>query len=261
MENTVNKNQNFFAEAGKRAVLFLHAYTGTPNDVRAVARSVERLGYTVYAPLFTGHGTLHPEDILAAGPQDWEKDAKDALAFLEAKGFQEIAVFGLSMGGVFATHLVENHPKVIGGGTFCSPVIPHSEHRISKNFLAYCEQVLRYAKTDEGELTARLAEMAKQNEAQLTAIFDFSGATAKRLPEVTKPMFLAQAGQDQMIDPQTVYQMGAALSQSPHEIHWYPAAKHVITVGSERKALEFDLHQFLTKLPWSVPLNDETNKR
>ena len=44
----------FFFEAGPRAVLLLHAYTGSANDVRLLRRFLERNGYTVYAPNFTG---------------------------------------------------------------------------------------------------------------------------------------------------------------------------------------------------------------
>lgn len=46
-------------------MLLLHAYSGSPNDVRMLARYLEKSEYTVYAPLFTGHGTLAPQDILA----------------------------------------------------------------------------------------------------------------------------------------------------------------------------------------------------
>jgi esterase/lipase len=36
----------------------------SPNDVRMLARFLEKLDYTIYAPLFTGHGTSDPLDFL-----------------------------------------------------------------------------------------------------------------------------------------------------------------------------------------------------
>ena len=54
-----------YGKHGKRAVLLLHAYSGSPNDVRMLCRFLEKSEYTVYAPLFEGHGTLDPEDILS----------------------------------------------------------------------------------------------------------------------------------------------------------------------------------------------------
>ena len=46
-----------YIKKGKRAVLLFHAYTGSPNDVRMLARRLERENYTVLAPMFSGHGT------------------------------------------------------------------------------------------------------------------------------------------------------------------------------------------------------------
>ena len=43
----------FLFEHGLRAVILLHAYASGPNDVRLLARTLERENYTVFAPLFT----------------------------------------------------------------------------------------------------------------------------------------------------------------------------------------------------------------
>jgi Esterase/lipase len=44
----------FFFEQGPQAVILLHAYSGSSNDVRLLARFLQRHDYTVYAPIFTG---------------------------------------------------------------------------------------------------------------------------------------------------------------------------------------------------------------
>lgn len=98
--------ESLFLPHGKRAVLLLHAYSGSPNDVRMLARFLEKLDYTIYAPLFTGHGTSDPLDILHEHSEQWWQDSQEAVEFLQSKGFQEIAVFGLSMGGTLATRLL-----------------------------------------------------------------------------------------------------------------------------------------------------------
>ncbi|GAB7168388.1 hypothetical protein TUA1478L_03840 [Lactiplantibacillus plantarum] len=40
----------FFFEHGQHAVILLHAYAGSANDVRMLARALEREDYTVYGP-------------------------------------------------------------------------------------------------------------------------------------------------------------------------------------------------------------------
>src|SRR5690606_37594541 len=96
--------QPFTFEAGKRAVLLLHGFTGNSADVRQLGRFLEKNGYTSHAPQYKGHG-VPPEQLVHTGPDDWWKDVLDGYQFLKGKGFDEIAVAGLSLGGVFSLKL------------------------------------------------------------------------------------------------------------------------------------------------------------
>lgn len=133
------KIEPFYSKVSNKAVLLFHAYTGSSNDVRALARRVERAGYSVYAPMFTGHGTNDPMDILEQTSDVWWQDAKRAIDFLKEEGHTQFAVFGLSMGGLFAMKLLETYPDLfVGGGAFSS----HLTQRIQPIFtliLKYCE--------------------------------------------------------------------------------------------------------------------------
>ena len=53
------------------------------------------------APHYKGHG-VPPEELLETGPQDWWKDVMRGYDRLKAEGYEEIAVAGLSLGGVFS---------------------------------------------------------------------------------------------------------------------------------------------------------------
>lgn len=250
----INKNQELtcFFENGKRAVLLLHAYTGTPNDVRMTARFLEANHYTVLAPLFTGHGTLDPEDILKISPDIWAKDVEKSLDFLKEKGYQKVAVFGLSMGGIFAMNqLRKEDESVIGGGAFCSPITPNSENQILPNFMKYCQLVFQKQRLDSDEIKHKLQELEPKIAHQLTQIEQISREVYRELPRIKKNIFLAQAGQDEMILPQDVYRTAENLKESEVTLHYYPKATHVITIGKERKKLEKDLLTFLDFLPWN----------
>ena len=73
----------FFFEAGKRAVLLLHGFTGNSSDVRMLGRFLEKNGYTSLAPHYKGHG-VPPEELLETGPIDWWKDVIMAYDRLKA---------------------------------------------------------------------------------------------------------------------------------------------------------------------------------
>src|SRR5690625_1264404 len=95
----IQKPKTCMFEAGERAVLLLHGFTGHSNDVRMLARFLQKKGYTSYAPIYRGHGGT-PEQLLEAGADDWWEDVQAAYQELKDKGYQKIAVAGLSLGEI-----------------------------------------------------------------------------------------------------------------------------------------------------------------
>ncbi|MGM9904409.1 hypothetical protein A5844_001667 [Enterococcus sp. 10A9_DIV0425] len=241
--------QPLYEKHGKRAVLLLHAYSGSPNDVRMLARFLEKSNYTIYAPRFTGHGTLEPKDILDQDPQTWWQDTKEAVQFLQEENFTEIAVLGLSMGGIFAVRSLAEL-SLIGGGFFCSPISPVENH-VPENFEKYVRQVLKMTGESENRIEERVLELRPRINQQLEEIQKQAIITEGKLSEIHAPVFLAQAAQDEMIDPYGVYTTAKKLAQTSLSLHWYPESKHVITVGAARKEFEKDVLDFLEKLPWN----------
>lgn len=256
MVRVTRQPQPLFFQAGKRCVLLLHAYSGSPNDVLRLSRFLERKGYSVYAPMFAGHGTLEPLNILNQSAAAWEEDTRRAIDFLKKSGYEQIAVFGLSMGGIFAARALEwQDEAVIGGGFFCSPIFPAGNHVI-ENFLKYVTKVQRIAEIEPAEIEEKLARYRPLVEHQLKAIEEVSAAAAGELNKIEVPIFMAQAGRDEMIDPASVLKTAAALKDKRFVLQWYPESSHVITVGKARRQLEQDVYQFLTALPWNEEQNE-----
>ena len=106
------------APGARLGIILCHAYTGSTADVRPQAGLLNRQGYGVLCPLFTGHGTTDIQDILNAGPEIWWQDLQEALAFMKER-YEKVLVFGLSMGGVMAMRaLCEADGQLLGGGVF-----------------------------------------------------------------------------------------------------------------------------------------------
>lgn len=243
--------QPFFFEKGPRAVLLLHAYTGSSNDMRMLARALEKEEYTVYAPNFTGHGTLDPEDILAAGPSDWWEDTKEALNFLYEKGYHEVVVFGLSLGGIFATKALEESSNVLAAGTLCSPLFLNDSNTIVPTFLRYVQAVKKVAGEEADAIANSLPKIKAGVEQQLQAIADYLPPIQQKMAGIKAPFFIAQAGKDELIDAQSAYELQEALVHASVSFHWYENSSHVITVGKEHHALEKDVATFLNQLSWN----------
>lgn len=240
-----------FTQNGPRAVLLLHAYSGSSNDVRMLSRYLENENYTVYSPNFSGHATFAPEDIFGKTINDWWQDTVDAVQFLKEKGYQKIAVFGLSMGGIFTMSALTNQIEgIIGGGFFCSPIFP-VKNKVPENFILYAEKVLKTAGVSDEERAERMVKIKDGSYAQLKDIESFSEQTSHELGQVHVPVFMAQAGKDEMIDPTGIYQTAQALAQTRFTLNWYPNSGHVLTIGPDHKQLEQDVTAFLNTLSWN----------
>ncbi|MDN4554809.1 alpha/beta hydrolase [Lacticaseibacillus paracasei] len=232
--------QPFEYEGTDTGVVLLHAYTGSPNDMNFMGRALQRAGYGVYAPLFTGHGTIEPMDILTKGnPDIWWAEASAAVSHMTAK-YDRVFVFGLSLGGIFAMKALEILPGVTAGGVFSSPILP-GKHHLVPGFLKYAQYMNRLAGVSD-ESTQILAYLP----GQLAAIDNFATGVAADLYLVNKPIFIGQAGADELVDGQLAYQLRDALINAPQvDFHWYDNAKHVITVNSAHHALQQDVIAFM----------------
>ena len=232
--------QPFEYEGTDTGVVLLHAYTGSPNDMNFMGWALQRAGYGVYAPLFTGHGTIEPMDILTKGnPDIWWAEASAAVSHMTAK-YDRVFVFGLSLGGIFAMKALEILPGVTAGGVFSSPILP-GKHHLVPGFLKYAQYMNRLAGVPD-ESTQILAYLP----GQLAAIDNFATGVAADLYLVNKPIFIGQAGADQLVDGQLAYQLRDALINAPQvDFHWYDNAKHVITVNSAHHALQQDVIAFM----------------
>ena len=74
-----------------------------------LGRFLEKKGYTSLAPHYKGHG-VPPEELIQTGPEEWWEDVLAGYNQLKEAGYDEIAVAGLSLGGVFSLKLGYNMP-------------------------------------------------------------------------------------------------------------------------------------------------------
>src|SRR5699024_11054764 len=105
----IMQHEPFPQEPGLRGVSLLHVLTGHAAEVRMLRRFLEKKGYTSHAPIYKGHG-VEPEELIKSTPEDWWQDAQEGYEYLKFLGYQEIAIAGLSLGGVFTLKLAAENP-------------------------------------------------------------------------------------------------------------------------------------------------------
>lgn len=240
----------FYVKKSRRGILLLHAYSGSPNDVRMLCRLLEKHRYTVSAPMLTGHGTMEPLDIVQASVQQWREDVQQALETL-VQDCDEVAVFGLSMGGILAMDaLVGQSRPFLGGGVFCSPLFKN-DNKVSENFLKYAQQVYRKAEIPDSQQQENLIKIKEEQQQQMVAIEELGVNVGAKLGQLRLPVYIAQGGKDELISANTAFQTLEALKQTDVNFHWFAESGHVITVDPVHQQFEQTVLNFIENLPWN----------
>ncbi|MDF7670475.1 alpha/beta fold hydrolase [Orbaceae bacterium ESL0721] len=104
---------SYYLPGNRNGVLLIHGLTGTPNEMRILAKGLQRAGFSVYAVQLAGHcGT--EDDLNQTTWQDWYKSVEAGADFLAQK-VDNIFVAGLSMGALLALKLAADRPNQIKG--------------------------------------------------------------------------------------------------------------------------------------------------
>ncbi len=238
----------FTFEGGKRAVLLLHGFTGNTADVRMLARFLEKKGYTCHAPLYKGHG-VPPEELVHTGPKDWWQNVVDGYQLLKDKGYSEIAVAGLSLGGVFSLKLGYNVP-VKGIIPMCAPMYIKSKEVMYKGILDYAKDYKKLEGKSESQIELEMEHFKKTPMKTLKALQDLISDVRRSVDMIYSPTFVVQARHDHMINTDSANIIFNEVETDIKNIKWFEHSGHVITLDKERDELHEDIYQFLEKLDW-----------
>ena len=104
----------FVLGEGPVGVLLIHGLTGTPTELRQVAKGLAKTGNcTVYVPTLVGHCGDN-SDLQATGWRDWYEGVRRTFVGVKQRHTQ-VFVGGLSMGAVMSMYLASEHPGQVAG--------------------------------------------------------------------------------------------------------------------------------------------------
>jgi carboxylesterase len=239
----------FFFEGGKRAVLMLHGFTGSSADVRMMGRYLQKKGYTCHAPQYKGHA-VPPEELVHTGPDDWWEDVIGGYNHLKEKDYDEIAVCGLSLGGVFSLKLATQQP-VMGVIPMCAPMSMKSEEVMYEGVCEYAKEYKRREQKSPEQIEEEMEEFKKTPMNTLKALQQVILDVRNSVDLVYAPTFVVQARNDEMINTNSANIIYEEVESEKKDLKWYENSSHVITLDKEKEQLHEDVFAFLEDLKWS----------
>ena len=107
------KKSDYWMPGGRSGVLLIHGLTGTPAEMRFVAKGLNARGFTVYGMQLDGH-CGDESDLLGTGWRDWTASADRAATHM-LQSVDRLFVGGLSMGALLALQLAARRPRDVQG--------------------------------------------------------------------------------------------------------------------------------------------------
>lgn len=229
-----------------RAVLLLHGFTSHTGDVRMLGRFLQKHGYTCLAPLYKGHG-VSPEELIKTTPADWWQDVRKGYLNLQEQGYDEIALAGLSLGGVFSLKMgYKERVKAII--PMCTPMRIGQDDRLHSGVIQFARQYLSKSGLSKAEIEAQIASFNPNY--MLNLLQQLNEKVRKNLSLIEVPTLIIQGRFDTMIDPSNAEFIYNNINSSEKHLNWYENSGHAVTLGPERHLLQEHILQFLEGLTW-----------
>ncbi|NLY80506.1 MAG: alpha/beta fold hydrolase [Lysinibacillus sp.] len=244
----IKEQQPFFFQAGKRAVLLLHGFTGSSSDVRMLGRFLEKKGYTSYAPHYRGHG-VPPEQLIETGPNEWWEDVVKGYETLKEAGYEQIAVAGLSLGGVFSLKLAMNFP-LKGVVTMCSPMTMRTTDMMFQGVLKYAKDYKKFEGKNEEQIKQEIEAIRQKGMPSLVDLQQLVQDVRKDLDLIYTSILVVQSRHDEIINPESAHIIYENVESLNKKLVWFENSSHVITLDKEKAELHEVIFEFLESLDW-----------
>jgi carboxylesterase len=265
-------------------VLLLHGLTGTPTELGYVAHYLQRRGgHSVRVPRLVNHG--QPLGLLAR--TTWRQLYASACeVFIEARSEAKarglpLVVGGLSLGAILSLVLAAENPKDVAGVACLSPTLFYDGwnvpwyHRLIPlvnytplKYFTYFREGEPFGLRDEdlrGKVAGQYGQMSLADSASAGSlgyahfpvrlfceVRPLLARCKRLLPEVTSPVLLVQAENDDMTSPRNAEFIYDRIGSTKRELLLLKQSYHLVSVDLERSAVADRLRAFCNSVADAV---------
>jgi carboxylesterase len=254
-ESRAGGHEFYFEGSREAGVLLIHGLTGAPAEMRFLGKSLNRMGFTVYAPVLAGHCKDIPA-LEATHYEDWIESLRGPLNWLRRE-VRHVHTAGICVGGALGLMLAHQERLKAGKSVIYSPTMSYDGwnqtlftrigqhlieplkwfrpfHHLSfeerSPFGIKDERMRRFiieGASMKGILTTMPVGALHQN-------FRLNRALKAALPEMTVPTLLIHSSDDDISHPRNAEKI-RRLHGGHCELHYLHDCYHMIHVDRERE--------------------------
>jgi len=238
----------FIDKKSKVGILLLHGFTSTPQEVKGLGKYLAKKGYTVYAPLITGHGTS-VFDLVGTNWQDWENSVLNAYNKLK-KEVKTIYVIGSSLGGNLGIRLATKK-KINLLITMGTPMFFKNE--LSKKLIMRVLSLFRnFVKKKHGKKIKKIIKK-KVHYMQvplksLREVAKIVRQSEKDLPKIKCPALIMQSSTDQLLPNENAYLIYNKINSKIKKNVFIPDSYHVFCMDKHKQKAFKTILEFIKEI-------------
>jgi esterase/lipase len=219
------------------AVLITHGFLASPAEIRGLADTIHKQGFTVMGTRLRGHGTS-PWDLRDRGWEDW-LESVDAGCEVLSRFASKVLLVGFSTGGTLSlVHAAEGKPQIAGVCCICAPMKFRNKNMRFVPLMYGANEIVRWLSKYEGVMPFRQTEpenphinyrhMPIRGLYELTRLVNHAKAN---IPRIDCPVTIIQADEDHVVEPTSANIIYGKLRTKIKHLHWVPSNKHGIVYG------------------------------
>lgn len=239
----------FLEGTNGRGILLLHGWTSTAYEMRALAKYLNVAGYTVSAPLLSGHGTV-PRDLEHVTHKDWINDAQKYYDALDKK-CDKVFVGGMSMGGSLALILAQRNRDIAGIIAMGTPFMFRRQRMgiVVLNLLQSLKKYehKRYPIFGAHPQVTRLVSYQTYPIVSALEVFRLATYARKGLRQIVQPIFILQSSQDHIVARSSIYEIYLRVRSKQKEKKVLPGAYHNFIADIQHSHVYDDILAFMNK--------------
>ena len=272
IKKTLGKT-GYYDERGEDAVLLIHGLTGTPSEMRYIAKNLLKQGFSVACPELAGHcGTVN--DLKESKWQDWYRSIESTFEALK-KRHERVFVSGLSMGALIALKLAEEKGMRVDGIGLLSVtffydgwnmprlrrkfLLPIALHTPLHRFMSWEEEPPYGIKCERTRaLVHAVLESRDAAASEKVGIFSTPGvvvkestrlikAAKKSLPDVKSPAIVIHSTEDDMASLKNAEYALERISSKKVETFFVDDTYHVLTLDKKKNEIAHRMGDFFKK--------------
>lgn len=220
-------------ERGRTGILLIHRLGGTPCEMLALARGLNRQGYTVLAVKLAGH-CASLQALAGAGWMDWLASVRRGADVLASRA-DRVVVGGACTGAALALALAQERPFHVAGVLALSPAFRHDGRAVARRarlaFLLPVWRALGVARHRALPGRPRRAGLPGIPWWSLVEMRKLSASVWRRMDTLRAPCLVIHARHDDVASVSNAFALAKAARNANVHVQLLADRRHAITIG------------------------------